>query len=62
MDKQRRKQQEKIKKGIGRQIQKHRYKLENEKGRKDTTPGYWRGEIERMKEKIRKIDEKLNEN
>ena len=37
--------------GLLKQAQKHRLKAETEKGRKDTTQGYWIGEAERFEER-----------
>ena len=45
------------------QIEKHEDKIEKEKGRKDTTKGYWRKEIEEKFEKRIEEDESyLDEN
>jgi hypothetical protein len=51
--------------GFEKQIEKHRNKLENEKGNKDTTHDYWKGEIERFRvergkreEILKKLEEK----
>jgi len=45
--------------GLKRQEQKHLFKLEQEQGRKDTTPDYWRGEIFRFKQQRKIVEEKL---
>ena len=50
--------------GLAKQIEKHKNKIENEKGNKDTTHDYWKGEIERFKiqkEKRGEILKKLGE-
>ncbi len=48
--------------GLRKQAEKHREKLEIEKGRKDTTHDYWKAEIqeyEKQANKKEKILEKL---
>jgi len=52
----RKKRLEKQIKGLRKQIEKHKEKLENEAGRKETTPEYWRGEIERFEEQKPNLD------
>ena len=49
--------------GIQKQIEKHEYKIENEKGRKDTTKDYWQKEIdEKFLKQIKKDETYLEEN
>lgn len=59
--KRQKKQLKKRRKGLERQKEKHLYKLENLQGRKDTTPEYWRKEVNRFEEDIKDINEKLEE-
>ena len=48
---------------VEKQIEKHEDKIENEKGRKDTTHDYWRKEIdEKFSKKIKEDEEYLDEN
>ncbi|MEK6935343.1 MAG: hypothetical protein AABW67_01005 [Nanoarchaeota archaeon] len=48
--------------GVGKQIEKHEDKIENEKGRLDTTRDYWKGEIEKkFSKKIEEDEEYLDE-
>ena len=46
-------------KGLEKQRQKHLAKLKGEEGRKDTTPTYWRKEVEIFSEEIEKRRKKL---
>jgi hypothetical protein len=46
---------------VGKQIDKHENKIENEKGRLDTTKDYWKGEIEKKFSKEIEEDEKYLE-
>lgn len=39
--------------GLKKQAEKHRIKVESEKGDKDTTHDYWLGEAERFEERAR---------
>jgi len=43
--------------GLNEQREKHLWKVDHEKGRKDTTPDYWKAEAEEYK---RQADEKLD--
>lgn len=52
--------------GLEKQIEKHKNKIRSERGNKDTTHDYWKGEIERFKiqkkkreEILKKIEEKF---
>ena len=49
----------KQKEGLLKQIKKHREKIEQESGRKDTTPAYWEREIRDFLEQIEERQEKL---
>ena len=58
-----RKVREKRIKSVGRQIDKHEDRIEKEKGRKDTTRGYWKKEIdEKFSKQIDEDEEYLEEN
>lgn len=45
--------------GLKEQIEKHKEKLLNEQGRKDTTHDYWRKEIEQFEEQVKEREERL---
>lgn len=45
--------------GIGKQIEKHKDKIEYEEGRKDTTKDYWKSEIEKFSKKKEDDEEYL---
>jgi hypothetical protein len=50
--------------GLEKQADKHRNKIKTEKGNKDTTHDYWKGEIERLeiqKKKRQVILKRLNQ-
>jgi len=56
-----RKIREKRIKSTEKQIYKHKYKIETEKGRKDTTKDYWQKEIdEKFIKQLEKDEEYLN--
>ena len=52
----RKKRLEKQKQGLLKQAEKHKLKAKTEKGRKDTTQGYWIGEIERFERRAEQRD------
>jgi hypothetical protein len=48
---------------IGKQVEKHKDKIKNEPGRKDTTKDYWRKEIdEKFLKQIEEDEDYLDEN
>ena len=50
-------------KSVGEQIDKHKEKIEHKNGRKDTTQGYWKKEIdEKFLPQIEEDEEYLEEN
>ena len=55
----RKKRLEKEKIGLEKQEQKHLIKLKTEKGRLDTTPAYWKKEIEIFKKQKQEREAKL---
>ena len=59
MDKKRKKRLEKQIKGLKRQVQRHKEKLETGAGEKDTTHDYWRAEIREFEKQIQEKDKKL---
>ena len=61
MDKERKKQIEKRIKGLERQINKHKQKILNLIGRKDTTQDYWKKEIEQMEKQASELKAMLRE-
>ncbi len=61
MDKKQRKQILKRKKGLLRDIEKHKEKKKTERGEKDTTFMYWDKEIETKEKILEEIERKLRE-
>lgn len=58
-----RKVREKRIKSVGRQVERHKDKIEKEKGRLDTTRSYWKKEIdEKFSKQIEEDEEYLEEN
>jgi hypothetical protein len=60
MHKKQRKQLLKRKQGLLRDIEKHKTKKTNEKGKKDTTPDYWKKEIQTKEKIVQEIEKKLD--
>ncbi len=58
MDKRQRKQIKKRIEGLKKQIEKHKDKIRNFSGGKDTTPDYWEKEIARMEMEAGELEEK----
>ena len=55
----REKRLEKQRDGLLEQVEKHKIKLETEKGDKDTTPEYWIAEMERFRKRAKQREKML---